>query len=263
MKRTPTPTRSIATFFVLYLSASALPAGLASSAVPQSVLDSDRDVIVILRDQLPNMPPVRGTREARAAAIASAQVPIVSELQQAGARKVRSFRLINAIAATVSRAEADHLATHQLVQAVVDDLTIRAPKRTPVTAPLGISAGSANAASTSADATLSTGANRLCNTLEPEALQLTNAAFSNPSAPQAQLVLDGNGWPVIGRGVTVAFLADGLDRRCRASCARMAAVYSSTIKISLAIRPARSLPASRPSAMRVRSPLRTTRTARR
>ena len=51
----------------------------------------------------------------------------------------------------------------------------------------------------------------LCGTLEPEALQLTNAAFLDPSKPQAQRVRDGNGEFVTGKGVKVAVIADGLD----------------------------------------------------
>jgi hypothetical protein len=47
--------------------------------------------------------------------------------------------------------------------------------------------------------------------LEPEALQLTNTAFLNSATEQAQSVLDGNHKPVIGTGVKVAFIADGLD----------------------------------------------------
>jgi hypothetical protein len=51
----------------------------------------------------------------------------------------------------------------------------------------------------------------LCGTLEPEALQLTQTAFSTASTEQAQTVIDGNGQPVTGAGVKVAFIADGVD----------------------------------------------------
>ena len=40
--------------------------------------------------------------------------------------------------------------------------------------------------------------------LEPEALQVTNTAFSDTSTPQAQSIVDGT-------GIKVAFIADGLD----------------------------------------------------
>src|SRR6201987_2442353 len=51
----------------------------------------------------------------------------------------------------------------------------------------------------------------LCNTLEPEALELMNVAFLDPNVPQAQRVRDGNGEFVTGKGVKVAWIADGLD----------------------------------------------------
>jgi hypothetical protein len=69
-------------------------------------------------------------------------------------------------------------------------------------------AGSAGAADRSTAAADSAA---LCNTLEPEALQLTHAAYLDPSTPQAQEVVDGNGQKITGAGVKVAFIADGLD----------------------------------------------------
>jgi hypothetical protein len=183
-------------FVALLFSASALPGALTSTQIQSA---QDIDVIVIMRDQLPNMPAIRGAREARASALATAQSPILSELQRAGARKTRSFGLINAVATTVSKAEAAHLATLPLVQAVVADEVIRAPKH------------AAKTVRGQTSSTAPSSASRLCNTLEPEALQLTNTAFANPAIPQAQQVVDGNGQLVTGKGVKVAILADGLD----------------------------------------------------
>ncbi|MFI4891264.1 MAG: S8 family peptidase [Steroidobacterales bacterium] len=184
----------------LLASGASLPSALSPAQTKQLAEGAERDVIVILRDQLPNMPGVRGARTARAAALGSAQSPVIAHLQQSGARNVRSFKLINAVAAHVSRSEADALAAHPLVQAVVADATIRMHKKSVY------ATGAAGRSDTPASS-----ANGLCNTLEPEALQLTNTAFGDVHRPQAQQVLDGNGWPVTGRGVRVAFLADGLD----------------------------------------------------
>ena len=91
------------------------------------------------------------------------------------------------------------LAAHPLVQAVVPDRVIRLPKRAEKA-----SVGQPNDAAPPASS-------QLCNTLEPEALQLTNTAFLNPATPSAQNVIDGNGRPVTGVGVKVAWFADGLD----------------------------------------------------
>lgn len=175
-----------------------------STALAQtSSAATDRDVIVILRDQLPAMVGVRGALSARADAIAAVQAPVLSQMAQMGARKVRTFQMSNLVAATVTQAQAEQLAAHPLVQAVVADAPIRKSKRTRDLIAAALAGKSSNGVSSASPA--------LCGTLEPEALQLTNTAFADPSVPQAQSVLDGNGKSVTGRGVKVAFLADGLD----------------------------------------------------
>ena len=193
---------AISTLALLVVS-SLVPGPSGTAQAQTSALNADRDVIVILRDQVPNVPGQRGSREARAASIASAQAPVLDQMAQMGARNLRSFRMFNLVAATVTQAQADQLAAHPLVQAVVSDAVIRKPKRSAELS-AGALGGAAAGASPGASSTL-------CGTLEPEALQLTNTAFSDTSRPQAQQVLDGKGIPVTGRGVKVAFLADGLD----------------------------------------------------
>ncbi|HYC09877.1 MAG TPA: S8 family serine peptidase [Steroidobacteraceae bacterium] len=189
----------------LLLGGSAL-SGLSAPARP-SAAPPTRNVIVILRDQRADLPAVRGTRSARAAALSSAQTPILSHLQASGAARIRSFSMINAIAATVSDTEAEQLAAHPLVQAVVPDRVMALPRRSDARAPGrngssgGDGGGGGGGGSSSA----------LCNTLEPEALELMNVAFLDPSKPQAQRIVDGNGELVTGKGVKVAWIADGLD----------------------------------------------------
>ena len=177
---------------------------LQSSAAPaQGTAALQRNVIVILRDQMPNMPAVRGARAARAAALAAAQGPIVSHLQASGASRIRGFALINAVTATVSPAEEQQLAAHPLVAAVVPEIVIKLPRPANPKSPRsnwgggGGGGGGAGAP--------------LCNTLEPEALQLTHSAYIDPDTPQAQRVKDGHGQFVTGKGVKVAWIADGLD----------------------------------------------------
>jgi Subtilase family/Peptidase inhibitor I9 len=182
----------------------------AGSAVPNTVTPAqaqqaaETDVIVILRDQVANVPPARRAMGARATALAASQSAVVIQLQQARARRVTSFSTINAFATSVSASEAAELAAHPLVQAVVPDRMIRAQGRGQVEKSVGNAAVSASMANTTASSAL-------CGTLEPEALQLTNTAFLNSSTAQTQTVLDGNGQPVTGKGVKVAFIADGLD----------------------------------------------------
>jgi hypothetical protein len=161
---------------------------------------AQRNVIVILRDQMLNVPPQRRAMGARSAALAAAHNSVLSQLPHMGARKVHSFSTINAFATTVSESEAAQLAAHPMVQAVVTDAVIRPPVHR---SRIDSSAGLAGA--------LSADTGALCNTLEPEALQLTHTAFADSSTPQAQQVRDGNGQLITGKGVKVAYIADGLD----------------------------------------------------
>ncbi|HYC08652.1 MAG TPA: S8 family serine peptidase, partial [Steroidobacteraceae bacterium] len=185
----------------LLLGGSAL-SGLSAPAKPSAA--ATHNVIVILRDQRADLPPARGMRSARMAALASAQSSVVAHLKASGAAKVRGFAMINAVAATVSDAEAEQLAAHPDVQAVLPDRVLKLPKRTEAGAPgkNGSSGGGGGGGGNKA---------ALCNTLEPEALQLMNVAFLDPSKPQAQRIVDGNGEFVTGKGVKVAWIADGMD----------------------------------------------------
>ncbi len=195
---------------IVFLSAGAISGAARPTQVARPASLPNRDVIVILRDQRPDLPAVREARAARAAALASAQSPIVSHLQASGASRVRGFALINAVAARVSPAEANQLAVHPLVQAVVPDAVIRLPSRM-----LAKDAGSTGAPPSDGGGGGGGGGQPangpLCGTLEPEALQAINAAFPDPSTPQAQRLIDGQGNFVTGKGVIVAFIADGLD----------------------------------------------------
>ncbi|MDB6083552.1 MAG: Bacillopeptidase [Gammaproteobacteria bacterium] len=178
----------------------------ASGAIPNPVTPAQAkqveqsDVIVILRDQVASVPPARRAMGSRAAAVAAAQSPVVTQLQQTQPRHVTSFTTINAFATKVSPTEAAQLSTHPLVQAVVPDRAIHAQNHRESIKSAG--ANSTGAANSSGE---------LCGTLEPEALQLTHTAFLSSATAQAQTVIDGNGKAVTGKGVKVAFLADGLD----------------------------------------------------
>jgi len=184
----------------LCLSGSALTAALTPTQL-QRVAQSN--VIVILRDQMTGLPPARRAMGARTAALTAAQAQVLAALPRVGTRKFVPFATINAFATTVSSAEAAQLAAHPMVQAVVPDAVIRSPRPSRLsTDRFGSTAGPASTGTTD---------NGLCNTLEPEALQLTHSAFADPSTPQAQQVRDGNDQLVTGKGVKVAYIADGMD----------------------------------------------------
>jgi hypothetical protein len=184
----------------------------ASAAVPapltgiQAQTAVDSDVIVIMRDQVASVPPVRRAMSSRATVLASSQSSLVAQVQQWRARKVTSFGTINAFATRLTAAEAAQLAANPAVQSVVPDRAIRAPSRKESNA-----AGKSTAAAGLSASAAGTSTSPLCGTLEPEALQLTNTAFATSAIAQAQDVLDGNREPVTGKGVKVAFLADGVD----------------------------------------------------
>jgi subtilase family protein/peptidase inhibitor I9 len=181
------------------------PSGQTGSTAPASspAVMGDRAMIVLLRDQLTGLDPSRAAAGVRSAAIASSHAPIVAQLQAARPRTVHSFETINGFGATLSPAEVTALQAKPEVLAVVPDRVIQLPihRGKDAIRPQGAAAATPAEGSTPV----------LCNTLEPEALQLTNTAFLDPATPQAQEVIDGNGQTVTGRGVTVGILADGLD----------------------------------------------------
>jgi Subtilase family/Peptidase inhibitor I9 len=190
------------------IAGTALPDSMSPAQMRQVSQGAQRDVIVILRDQLPSVPPVRGALETRASSLAASQGLLIDELQQAKPRTVRSFSMFNGFATRVSLAEAARLAAHPDVQAVVPDAVI--PQRRRMRSMLGESVDTSASASISAS-THAKDKNSLCNTLEPESLELTQAAYLDASKPQAQQVRDGHGHRVTGKGVKVAFLSDGMD----------------------------------------------------
>jgi hypothetical protein len=160
-------------------------------------------MIVLLRNQLTELNVDRSTARKRAAAIATSHAPFVAELQTRKVRRVRSFQTVNGFAARLSQDEIDTLTAKPEILAVVPDRAIPKPRRANPVGPAGSPRAVAGGSTMSAAS--------LCNTLEPEALQITNTAFLDPSTPQAQSVLDGHGKPVTGTGVTVAVIADGMD----------------------------------------------------
>ena len=69
-------------------SGSTLSVGLTPAEWEPFAHRADTDVIVIMHDQISSVPPARSGMSARASALASAQVPVLSELQQVGVGKV-------------------------------------------------------------------------------------------------------------------------------------------------------------------------------
>src|ERR1700677_4011930 len=94
----------------------------------------NQDVIVILKSQ--HAAAFKGSSEdlQRANAISDEQAPLMNELRQVQAVNIKSYKLVNAIAARVSQGELDRLKANPAVAAVVPDVMIRRPTRIKETA---------------------------------------------------------------------------------------------------------------------------------
>lgn len=139
-----------------------------------------QNVIVVMRDQHPDLKP-KVQADQRAAAVHGDQTAVVQDLATHGATDVKQFDTVSAVAAKVKPSEADRLRANADVAAVVPDLTVYQQQTRTDLKP----------------------SQQICPSdpskplLEPEALDLT-------STTQAQST-------VTGKGVKVAFLADGID----------------------------------------------------
>src|SRR5215472_5362057 len=61
------------------------------------------------------------------------QGPVINELRQVHATRIKQFSLVNSLAATVTKAEAEHLKTNGAVAMVAPDVVIYRPTRNSVT----------------------------------------------------------------------------------------------------------------------------------
>ncbi len=78
--------------------------------------------IIIFKNQLSGLPARGHTAKARASAASASQAVVRTELARVHATHVHSFQIINALSASVSTAEAQHLRANPSVRAVVPDV---------------------------------------------------------------------------------------------------------------------------------------------
>ena len=174
----PSPTPSFAT--------------LSPSQVQARSSGKQEPMVVVFDNQLTNLPANQAHRQAREAAAASMQAPLVVQLKQVGATHITNLSLLNAVAATMPAAEAQALSHTAGVKEVVPDGTIiigDATSTTPTVAASQVQKSTIGA--TAADG------QQLCNTdpsrplLEPEALTSIHATEANAIAT-GQGVIVGN-----------------------------------------------------------------------
>ena len=133
------------------------------------------------------------------------QAPLLNELAQVKAKGVKSFRMVNAFAATVSDGELARLQQNPSVAQVLPDLVIRRAPRT--AAPSDGGPAPTPTAGTDLVPRVIPGA---CGEngkvlLDPEALATTHTNSDDPNAQTARSL------GFTGAGVKVAWIADGID----------------------------------------------------
>ncbi|HZZ95433.1 MAG TPA: S8 family serine peptidase [Jatrophihabitantaceae bacterium] len=185
----------------------AAPTALAQStgtdqAAPAKV--SNRKVIVLLKDQHLGLAPKRGAGRStqRAHALAADQVPVVNIAHQLGATHLHQFSLINAVSATISSDKLAALSRDPAVRAIVPDLPIRRADMPSETGGASTTPRAAGGDSIPQSSYCNT--NSASPRLEPEGLQAMHVAYDDPTTPSASQLADGS-------GVTVGWLADGID----------------------------------------------------
>lgn len=158
---------------------------------------TDRSII-ILKNQLSNLPARGGTAPLRISAASATQAPVLAELTQLHATHVRSFHIINAIAATISPAEVKRLRANPAVRAVVPDARRRlAPITSRQGAPLPAQLRIGHPGKADDPTQRICPSNPAQPLVEPEARTLMNVDAANKIAD--------------GSGIKVGIIADGID----------------------------------------------------
>jgi hypothetical protein len=169
-------------------------APLTSELAARLSQSANRPVIVIMKNQFAGVD------------AASDQAPVMSELHQVNAARIKPFRMVNSFAATVSDGEVARLKANPAVAEVIPDVMIRL-HRAPHSLATAPTPATASNASTSLTPNVIPGA---CGPggqvlLEPEALQTTNTDSNDPTVKTARSL------GITGAGVKVAWIADGID----------------------------------------------------
>jgi hypothetical protein len=168
-----------------------------SSAAQAAGQGASNRVIVVFKNQETSLPPTRSLVSQRRSAVAGVQAPVTSQMRSAGAQNIQSYSVVNAVSATVSSSEESQLQSNPAVSEVIPDQVIQlAPPQT---------AGSSSNSAGTTPIPNSCSSNKNKPQLNPEALEAINADSDVPGAQTARSL------GITGSGVTVAYIADGLD----------------------------------------------------
>jgi hypothetical protein len=169
--------------------------------------NANQHVIVVLKAQFAAAHEGSRAATARSAMAASAQAPLLSELHEVHATHIKSYRLVDAMAATVSKNEVAYLKADAAVKEVIPDVTIAGSS--PLSAAPVKVTSAARSKHLNGPALTPNVLPRACSQktaqLDPEGLGLTRTASFIKSKPTARSL------GITGAGVKVAWIADGVD----------------------------------------------------
>ncbi len=193
-------TRRLVSGFGLLAVAIALCQLAGSAAATAQGQAATQRVIIVLKNQEKSLPPTRADIGNRRSAIAITQAPITSQLQNSGAQSIHSYDVVNAVSAKVSSSEVSQLKSDPAVSQVVPDQIIHLAPPTAQTAGTGATTTPGNLPLPGACST-----DPRAPQLNPQALETINADSDNSRARTARSL------GLTGAGVSVGFIADGLD----------------------------------------------------
>jgi uncharacterized lipoprotein YajG len=180
---------------------------LTAAQAAQLSKNADQHVVVIMKSQPAAARVGTSAQRARTAGILASQASLMAELHAVHATGVRSYQLVNSVAAVVSAGEVARLKADPAVREVIPDVMVRGaiPGQAGATSDPS-SAATPLAAARSLKAHVISGA---CSSgaaqLDPEGLALTGTDSDNSKQATARSL------GITGAGVKVAWIADGLD----------------------------------------------------
>jgi Subtilase family len=172
-------------------------------------------VIVLLRNQHTGLSGSGATAQ-RAHAFAADREPIVAQLRQLDVPRLVTYKTVNAVATTVSPAEAANLRRDPAVLAVGPDAVVKGPSTNANLLPHPMRAPVSGARQTTPTRAAVSGS-ALCGSanaplLEPQALHLINADNrKNANSPITSGPKSAHSLGYTGAGVSIAVFPDGMD----------------------------------------------------